>query len=78
MRTKTIVMAVLATMAITASASAAVPSGYDEHVIVPKKIVDWRRRNYDPGVIVPRVTRYEARHGGYEDNVPDPLNDMGE
>ena len=70
MRAKAIVMAVLATLAIASSASAAVPSGYDEYVIVPKKVVDWRQFNYDEGVYIPRVTRLEARHGGYEDNVP--------
>ena len=45
---------------------------------VAEKVVDWRRINYDEGVYIPRVTRYEARHGRYEDNVPDTINVMGE
>lgn len=77
MRAKAIVMAVLATLAIASSVSAAIPSGYDEHVVM-EKVVDWRQIHYDEGVYIPRVTRLEARHGGYEDNVPDPFNDMGE
>ena len=77
MKAKVIVMAVLATMAIASSVSAAVPSGYDEYVIV-EKVVDWRRLNYEPGVYMPSVTRYEARHGGYEEDVANPVIIGGE
>lgn len=77
MRAKVIVIALLATLAIASSASAAVPSGYDEHVIM-ETVMDWRQIHYDEGVYMPRVTRLEVRHGGCEDNVPDTIIIEGE